>query len=71
MFDIFLRLHDSISLGAVSNLWIECLDGIVGLLVWRDAEVKRYETNHPYLYSVPGNAWLNSELSRWNTDTAH
>ncbi|KAF1916498.1 hypothetical protein BDU57DRAFT_516639 [Ampelomyces quisqualis] len=53
--------------GAVSDLWIECLEDIVGLFVWRDAEVRRYElgqTNarhQPYLYAVPGNVWLNSE----------
>jgi hypothetical protein len=30
--------------GAVSRLWLECLDDVVGVLVWRDEEVKRQKT---------------------------
>jgi hypothetical protein len=30
--------------GAVSNVWLECLEDVVGFLVWRDEEVKRQKT---------------------------
>lgn len=44
MLDMFEAARFNLA-DAVSNLWIECLNGIVGLFVWRDAEVRRFETN--------------------------
>jgi hypothetical protein len=46
--------------GAVSKLWTQCLGDIVRLLIWRDAEVRRYKVGPVARICEFGTSWINS-----------